>query len=185
MWLSRRNIAITLCVVQITLTVVMPMQVESLAAIGPALSLTGLMLAVAAKPLNSWTPTFFGLSAPLVVILGAILSALFDMRPSYAIPILFFSTYYVVLSILIAVKTMRLLWVWCPDEVPLQVFAWQYRLRSMLWTTTSICVLLVLAKLAVPYYRPSSESFGLLMFALATTVVTAGVSLLFIRTNGS
>ena len=186
---TRRNIALTLCVIQIVLAFVLPaaasVQIESILGTGPALSVVGLMLAIAARPLGSRAVTLFALSAPLVSELGASLIAWFDWGPRQAhYPIVFISTFYAVLVLPLAALTLRLLWIWPPNESQSQPLVWQYSLRSMLWTTTALCILLVLTKLAVTYERISA-SIGFGIFAIVTIVLITAVSIVSMRANRS
>ena len=176
-----------LCVLQIVLAFVVPavasVQIESILGTGPALSVVGLMLVIAARPLGSWAVTLFGLSAPLVSAFCACLIAWFDWGPTEAHhPIVTISTLYALLILPLAVLTIRQLWNWSPLKTTSQPFAWQYSLKSMLWTTTLLCVLLVFTKLAMTYGRISA-SFGFGTFALVTMLLIIRMCVVFIRTN--
>lgn len=54
----------------------------------------------------------------------------------------------------------------------------------MLWTTTALCILFVLTKLAVTYERISA-SIGFGIFAIVTIVLITAVSIVSMRANRS
>jgi hypothetical protein len=160
-------------------------QIESILGTGPALSVIGLILAFATWPIGSRAVTLFALSAPLISAFCAGLIAWFNWGPEQAHnSIVFISTLYAVLTLPLPALTIRLLWIWPPKESPSQPFALRYSLKSMLWTTTALCILLVLTKLAVTYERISAY-FGFGMFALVTIALITAVSIVSMKANRS
>ncbi len=179
----RRDLATGLYAVQVVLTLAAPIaacvQTESIIATGPAASIFGLGLAVVTRPLRSWAVTLFGISASLMSALCAALIAMFDWGPEVArAPVITILATYTLLVIPLAVKAWRQLWNWQPDESSQRPLVLRYSLKSMLWATSALCVLLVVVRLAVDYVKISAP-FGFGLYALISVAIIGIVTVYF------
>src|SRR4051794_13123356 len=137
----RQNLATGLFVVQLSLAfialVVCWFNVESIIVTGPLLVLVGLALAVAVRPLGTWTPLFLGLSGPLVSALIAFLIAAFRLQPQQAEwPVFTIFAIYLVLIVPISVVTFGQIRAW--DARLSRSRAWRYSIRSLLGLMTVV-----------------------------------------------
>lgn len=149
-------------------------EIESIIGTGPAMSITGLALAFVARPLRSWRVLLFSLSAPVLCALCAFLIALFRWDPGEAqTPIMVILSIFGLLAIPAAAMSLRSILLWHNLDNSRRPFVWRYSLRSLLVTTTALCVLLALGRLVVVFVGLQERLvFGLFSLATLTLVGT-------------
>lgn len=153
-------------------------EIESILGTGPVTSLLGLALALVARPLRSWPVFFYGISAPLVWAICALLIAVFDWRPGEAhAPIATILAIYALLAAPLALVALRHI---LHGRVPPRPIVLRYSLKSLLYVMTALCVLLVLIRAIVQSQDEEAVIFGL--FALVALSL-AGVAGWFVWTG--
>jgi hypothetical protein len=142
---ARRRWAIAFWTAQVLATVVAvaacAIEIESILVTGPALAVVGLMLAIAARPLRSWSMLLYSLSGPLVSAFCATLIAALRWGPGEAEgPILGIFFIYAFLSIPTALMVFPEIRQWSTSPQSWLHWPWRYSLKSLLLVTTALCV---------------------------------------------
>lgn len=153
-------------------------EVETIIATFPVLSLLGLSLALIARPLHSWLVVAFGLSAPLVCALCAASIAVFDWGPRSAQdPIARILQVYGLVTVPLAAGAFLRIETrgWHPQGTARD---WRYSLRSMLLLMTALCVVFVLIRIVV--LSATGASFGFGLFSLVAIGFSALVLSFFL-----
>jgi hypothetical protein len=147
--------------------------VESILATGPLLVVVGLSLAVAVRPLGTWTPLLFGLSGPLISALVAFIIAAFRLGPPDAVwPVITIFAIYLIVLAALATFAIGQIRQWPHRSSQLRV--WRYSIKSLLGLMTIVAILTaVLASVAKAfYYFPVAfAAFGSVAIVLAGVVV--------------
>jgi hypothetical protein len=121
--------------------------IESILVTGPALTASGMALALLTRSLRSWSVFGYGLSGPLVAALCATLIAVFEWGPSEAEgPILAILFIYAFVSISAGLIIFPQILRWRVPSTSPTASLWQFSLKSLLVLTTAMCV-------AVPMIR--------------------------------
>jgi hypothetical protein len=182
-----RLIAIVLWALQIVTIVLMVSfaiwDVESIVGTAPALTIIGLLLAIVAGPLRSWTALSFGISGPLICIACARTIAHFNLSPPKASePIPIIAGLLALLTLPLAV--LALTQILSSDAAhPFRIsIARNYSLKSLLVITTVFCFEIgALRAILVNAGAKGNEYYGFDLFNLTATTFILGAVYLFVR----
>jgi hypothetical protein len=160
----------------ITVVVACAIAVHSVLVIGPALTLSGLALALITQPLYSWSVFGYGLSGPLVCSLCALLILAQGWGPNEAEgPIQAISVIYAVISIPIALIVFPKILHWGAWPQPWGRWPWRFSLKSLLLVTTATCLIVPLFRFLLTY--SSRGDFIVFSLFAVVTMSLVGVSL--------
>lgn len=149
---------------------------ESIVFTCPLMGVAGLLVGVVACRLQSRAVLTHGLSAPLICAFGAMLIAVNHWGPDSAQePIMMMLAGYTILSLpLAAVSLHRVSRLSRRDAVNNERPWWQFSLRSMLVTVTTVCVSIAVARLLFRYV-PRADSIAFGDYAIAYAALSAYV----------
>ena len=149
------------------------LNVESILVTCPLLVAVGFALAVAVRPLGTWTPLMLGLSGPLVSAFIAFMIAAFRLEPRDAEwPVLGIFAVYLVAIVPISIVASDQIHQW-HDRLS-QPRAWRYSIRSLLGLMTVVAILTAaLASFIKTMYNfpVAFAAFGSAAIVLAGVVV--------------
>jgi hypothetical protein len=150
------------CVAAIAAWVAARFTVESIVVTGPLLTIIGLALAVAVRRIDVWMPLLFGLSAPVLSALGALIIAVFHLGPDAAQrPILAILSVYLICLVPVAMVVFYQILQWPVYPFVGAPRAWRYSLKALLVLMTAVCVLTaLLAGIAKSISRDFPLAFG-------------------------
>jgi hypothetical protein len=152
-------------------------KLETIVGTGPILSVIGLALARATRPLRSWAAQLFALSGPMVSAFCALLIAVLHWGPDVARrPILTIGAIYILLAIPIAWQSLQQVLQWQVDATSREGTLWQFSLKSLLILTTAAGVLLLPARWILKELPLANFSIGFGLYA-GVTAALAGVAL--------
>jgi hypothetical protein len=155
-------------------------EVHTVLATGPALTLSGLAFVTLARPACSARVFAYGASAPFVCAFGAALIVLFKWGPAEAAaPILAVLSIYAFVSLPVALFVLPELLRWQPAPTTGGPFSWQFSLRSLLAVTTALClVITIIRMLFANSSRGEPLFFG--VFVAVTLILTAILLFVFL-----
>jgi hypothetical protein len=153
--------------------------VESIVGTGPALSIVGLLLALATRRLNSWSAVAFGLSGPLVCALGAALIAVGDWSPGEAQqPITILLGAYFLMVMPLAVVSRFAILRWQPVELGKRDHRWRYSMKMLLILMTAVCVVATVGRFVARNFifgQLVGEGYAFMTFALAAALLSGAI----------
>ncbi|HEY3392225.1 MAG TPA: hypothetical protein VGK58_05940 [Lacipirellulaceae bacterium] len=121
------------------LAMVIFFDIETIVATGPTLTVIGLALALVTRPLVNLHVLLFGISAPLICALGALIIAFFELDPGEAYaPILTILSLYALLILPLALLARRTIREWSVTSRPRWVL--RYNMKSLFAAMTGVCV---------------------------------------------
>jgi hypothetical protein len=134
-------------------------QIESIIATGPTLTVTGLILAYATRTLRSRNVLYFALSGPLTCAAIALSIAVFELGPESAQrPVTVMLVCYVVLFWPAAIFALKQIVKW--SAAVARPPGWmQFSLKTLLIAMTAVCLLIVAIRQFADHLRPGEWIF--------------------------
>jgi hypothetical protein len=181
---TRRKLALVAWAAQVLSTVAAvaacAAEIHTILFTGPALTFSGLALALLTRPLCSCRVLGFSLSGPGVAALCATLIAVFRWGPGDAegpiLVILFIYTFVAVPTALIVFPELLR---WSVSAASHNAVFWQYSLKSLLVLTTALCIAVPILRLLIANIR-RADSVIFLTFVIVTMALI-GLSLWMFR----